>query len=340
MMYFPWRSEEALEGPFTTYEEQYSQVKHIIEENSQHFEPNNVDIDNAFDTLVEKGPPKTSWDAIVPSVEEDNMKTLKDGFHVRQFENEDGSALSAKDDSEYKYKSKLSMQYTMEAQKDIMSPHDYREHIRNLNSGQRKIIMYNRAWCKAAIIALRKGQLPNGYHIFLSGPGGTGKSHVINLIRRDVIHFFQLTGKVDPDDPLVLLTAPTGSAAFHISGMTIHSALQLNSKNAPSISYETKAVLFQKLQQLKLMVIDEISMVGSQQFQDINTHLCKILHGDIKKNDFGGISMLLVGDLYQLPPANVLYSRITKYNNLVIWHHLHGTHLFCMSSQKSCTRKM
>ena len=126
---------------------------------------------------------------------------------------------------------------------------------------------------------------------------------MINLINRDVIHFFQLTGKVDPDDPLVLLTAPTGSAVFHISGMTIHSALQLNSKNAPSISYETKAVLFQKLQQLKLMVIDEISMVGSQQFQDINTHLCKILHGDIKKNDFGGISMLLVGDLYQLPPV-------------------------------------
>ena len=66
------------------------------------------------------------------------------------------------------------MQYTMKAQKDIMSPHYYREHIRNLNSGKRKIIMYNRAWCKAAIIALRKGQLPNGYHMFLSGPGGTG----------------------------------------------------------------------------------------------------------------------------------------------------------------------
>ena len=85
--------------------------------------------------------------------------------------------------------------------------------------------------------------------------------------------------------------------------MTIHAALQLNSNNSAAVSSESKAVLFQKLQQLKLMVVDEISMVGSQLFQDINTRLCKILHGDIRKNDFGGISMLLVGDLYQLPPV-------------------------------------
>ena len=85
--------------------------------------------------------------------------------------------------------------------------------------------------------------------------------------------------------------------------MTIHSALQLNSSNTGNMSYESKAILFQKLHQLKLMVVDEVSMVGSQQFQEMNTRLCKILHGDIRKNDFGGISMLLVGDLYQLPPV-------------------------------------
>ena len=88
------------------------------------------------------------------------------------------------------------MQYTIEAQKDIMSSSQYREHVRKLNPGQRKIIMYNRAWCKAAAVSLKKGEQLNGYHIFLSGPGGTGKSHVINLIRRDIIYFFQLTGKV------------------------------------------------------------------------------------------------------------------------------------------------
>ena len=84
---------------------------------------------------------------------------------------------------------------------------------------------------------------------------------------------------VKPDQPLVLLTAPTGSVAFQISGLTIHAALQINSAN----NYESKSVLFSKLQQLKLMVTDEASMVGSPRFHDMNLHLCKIMHGNIQK---------------------------------------------------------
>ena len=56
----------------------------------------------------------------------------------------------------------------------------------------------------------------DGSKNFLSGQGGTGKSHGIKLIYRDVIYFFQQTLKPKPDEPLVLLTAPTGSATFNI----------------------------------------------------------------------------------------------------------------------------
>ena len=197
MLYFPWHSEEEIRGPFVTYEEHYRNVKNIVDENSQHFELNSGHIDNAFDALVENGPPETSWESVVPSIEEDNMNTLNDGYHIRQCENEDDSVASQKITSDNQNRNKLSMQYTMEAQKDIMSSHEYRDNVRNLNSGQRKIIMYNRAWCKAAVIALKKGQMLNGYHIFLSGPGGTGKSHVINLIRRDIIHSLNLQDKLN-----------------------------------------------------------------------------------------------------------------------------------------------
>ena len=52
---------------------------------------------------------------------------------------------------------------------------------------------------------------------FLSGPGGTGKSHVVHLIQRDM-YFFKHTIKPDDDQPIVLITTPTVSAAFQIGG--------------------------------------------------------------------------------------------------------------------------
>ena len=86
------------------------------------------------------------------------------------------------------------------------------------------------------------------YKVFLSGPGGTGKSHCINLIRRDVNYFFRLLNnntygqtKIEDDKPLIHLTAPTGSAGFQIGGLTLHAALQLSQNN--HLSYEKKAVL-------------------------------------------------------------------------------------------------
>ena len=74
--------------------------------------------------------------------------------------------------------------------------------------------MYNRAWCKSYVSAVRRGQNQKGYRIFLSGLGGTGKSHVVCLIQRDMSYFFKHTVKPDDHQPIVLITAPTGSAAF------------------------------------------------------------------------------------------------------------------------------
>ena len=88
--------------------------------------------------------------------------------------------------------------------------------------------MYNRAWCKSYINAQRHGKKQEGCRIFLSGPGGTGKSHIVHLIQRDMSNFFKHTVKPDDDQPIVLITAPTGSAAFQIGGSTIHSAFLLH----------------------------------------------------------------------------------------------------------------
>ena len=88
--------------------------------------------------------------------------------------------------------SALSMQSPTEACKDVSSKEHY-AHVRNLNAGQRKTAMHICAWCNK---------------VFNSGPGGTCKSHVINIIHRDIMFFFQKI-EGEADKPLVLLTAPT-----------------------------------------------------------------------------------------------------------------------------------
>ena len=59
-----------------------------------------------------------------------------------------------------------------------MNFHDYCTHIHKLNANQHHIVRYNRAWCKSYINAVRHGKKQIAYRIFLSGPGGTGKSDV------------------------------------------------------------------------------------------------------------------------------------------------------------------
>ena len=67
------------------------------------------------------------------------------------------------------------------------------------------------------------------YRVFLSGPGGVGKSHVIRLIYSDTLKLLRLAGTLQPGDVTVSLTAPTGVAAFNINGM-MHTALCLASR--------------------------------------------------------------------------------------------------------------
>ena len=128
--------------------------------------------------------------------------------------------------------------------------------------------MYNRAWCKSYINAVKHGQ--KGYRTFLSSPGGTGKSHVVHLIQRDMSHYFKHTVKPDDCHPIVLITAPTGSAAFPIGGSTIHSAFLLHDNYKSKLSWEKRSKMQLKLEHIMLSITDEISMVGFKHFQSMN----------------------------------------------------------------------
>ena len=194
----------------------------------------------------------------------------------------------------------LSSLYEHEARKDIMSHSEYHMHMHGLNDGQWAIVMYNHAWCKKSVINLWNGLPLNGYKIYLGGPGGTGKSHVIKLICWDVIYFLQQLMGVQPDEPLVLLTAPTGLAAFNIGGVTLHSAFMLKTNSGETSSWEKQLTMQLKLANLALCVIDEISMVGGSTFAKISETLKRIKQNT---DDWGHVAVLAIGDFYQLPPV-------------------------------------
>ena len=64
----------------------------------------------------------------------------------------------------------LCMLYAKASQRQDMNFQDYCRHVCNLNTDKCHIVMYNRAWCKSYINAVRHGEKQNGYIIFLSGP--------------------------------------------------------------------------------------------------------------------------------------------------------------------------
>ena len=162
--------------------------------------------------------------------------------------------------------------------------------MRGLNAKQRAIVMYNCDWCKRAVTALHNNSRIEPYRVFLSGPGGVGKSHVIRLIQSDTIKLLRLSGEIDPTDVSVLLTAPTGVAAFNIGGMTLHSAFLLCSGQLgfQQLSNDKTNTLRNRLSKLKLLIIDEVSMVGC--------NLLLLLHKRLKqiKNNLTTLRSLLI----------------------------------------------
>ena len=123
-------------------------------------------------------------------------------------------------------------------------------------------------------------------NLFLTGRAGTGKS---TLLKR----FLEAAG----DEAVVL--APTGVAAMNAGGQTIHSFFKLPPRliEPPDIKRLRQGRVFRAL---KTMIIDEVSMVRADMLDAIDKSL-KLNRGS--KRPFGGVRMILAGDLHQLPPV-------------------------------------
>jgi len=133
-----------------------------------------------------------------------------------------------------------------------------------------------------------------GKNIFLTGKAGTGKTTFLHQIKEES---FKRT----------VVTAPTGVAAINAGGMTLHSFFQLPpGLHLPGTSREVNNQRrfsrdkIQLLRTLDLLVIDEISMVRADLLDAVDDVLRRYRDDS---HAFGGVQLLMVGDLNQLPPV-------------------------------------
>jgi hypothetical protein len=133
-------------------------------------------------------------------------------------------------------------------------------------------------------------------HLFLTGKAGTGKTTFLKYIRAHT-------------HKNAIVAAPTGVAAINAGGVTLHSLFQLPFEPyIPGYSGNTMKKNFfrfskQKidmLQQMELLIIDEVSMLRADILDEIDVSLRSFRHNH---QPFGGVQMLYIGDLFQLPPV-------------------------------------
>lgn len=137
--------------------------------------------------------------------------------------------------------------------------------------------------------------MKQGKSVFLTGPAGSGKSFVLNKFIREMKR----------QKKNVAITASTGIAATHINGTTIHSWSGLGIRDELTVrdkSWLTSNARLQKrYNSTDILVIDEVSMLHGKRLDMIN-QACKLMRDD--NSPFGGIQLILTGDLFQMPPVN------------------------------------
>jgi hypothetical protein len=144
-------------------------------------------------------------------------------------------------------------------------------------------------------------------NLLILGKAGVGKSTLIKVVKK------HLGSKC-------IILCPTGIAAQNVKGVTIHSYFSLPPVNNYSLKDINNGVSklkapenFSRLQEIETLIIDEISMVNSMVFDAMDRILRSALNSALP---FGGKRLLLIGDVFQLPPIDENHE---KQDDIFFW---------------------
>lgn len=158
-----------------------------------------------------------------------------------------------------------------------------------------------------------------GKNIFITGRAGTGKSTLLKVIRDNLKQNY-------------VVLAPTGVAAVNIGGQTIHSFFGFR----PDITIEKVFRMkhprnVDVYENLEVLIIDEISMVRADLLDCVSAFLS--MHGPKRGRVFGGVQLIFIGDLYQLPPI-VTYKETEIFSEMYLSPYFFDARAFSETSFK------
>jgi hypothetical protein len=224
----------------------------------------------------------------------------KGGISLEQIENEYGYFADIPDFTE-------TVNYASENDRTLNYPkritnHMYFNTMRALNERQQIYLMN-------FLTDLKSGE---PFFHFVRGGAGTGKSHLIKAIYQTTIRYFQPMRDLEQNqlmdhsdlDLWCVVGAFTGKAAFNISGDTLVRLFKLPVKQTVDKFKDSlgaaRKEMEKQYEKLKLIIVDEISMVGAITFEKCNSRM-QSLRGNTKCL-MGGLPMIVFGDFNQLPP--------------------------------------
>ncbi|XP_037395199.1 uncharacterized protein LOC108432566 [Pygocentrus nattereri] len=287
---------------FNTYQEFYEtgyvkfcdelcSVKLIVDSNRAMFEKEADIIDQAQEDLEMHGPMEDAWAEICPESEGERLECLASRSDQTTDMDEHSDVIP-----DLLPKSTCTWQdnpHCMPKQQAMIL-------IRALNEKQSEIFYKIRQWC----LQKTRGENPEPFQVFISGPGGVGKSMLIKALHYEAYRILSHLSD-NPDEIHVLLTAPTGVSAYNIDAATIHTCLSIGKDI--KLPYQPLGddkinSLRSKLGNLQILIIDEISMVDHKLLAYVHGRLRQIKQaGDY--SPFGKVSIIAVGDFYQLGPV-------------------------------------
>ena len=316
LLYMPWRSEDEIFpnnlerclalfkdlSPFSGSENQRTKVEVMKEKLFPH--RNNVEEARAVIDCLPDNHSAHIGDTIDAAHEQSNIDAGEEGFQADSEKSilDPDNYITGTEESDSIHEKIIYKPI------DISNMDAMMQSVRKLVPEQREVFDIIIGYCKN----IRKAwavscPMPKPPLLKIHGGGGSGKSHLIDDISKWAEFFLRTSDSRQPNQPYVIKVAPTGKAASIIQGMTLHSAFHFKFGNDfTSLSDKMREEMRSSLARLKIIIIDEMSMLKSDLLYQLNLRL-----QEVKQNQdyFGGVAVLLFGDLMQLRPvqANFIF---------------------------------